>query len=79
MSEPSRLHNEVVITALRAIVEPMTKAGASDAAVMVVLESVILGVLVANELLHGVSRRASVERLESAVQAVCERLGGDNG
>ena len=79
MSEASRLHNEVATKALHAIMEPMTKAGASDAAVMVVLESVILGVLMANERLYGVSRRVSVERLESAVQAVCERMGGDHG
>lgn len=79
MTDACRIHNKVAIDATRAIVAPMVEAGQSDAAIMVVLESVMLGVVLANERLHDVSRRVSVERLESAVHAVCERLGGIHG
>ena len=70
----AELHNRVVRSALHAIFDPMAAAGARDDAIMVVIESVVLGVLLTNELVHGCSRRYSTEALETMVNNVLERL-----
>ncbi len=76
MATPSELHNIVANSAVRQIVETMHTNNQDYAATMVVLESVMLGILLANEKIHGITRETSVEMLESAVQAVFTRLGG---
>lgn len=70
----AELHNQVARDAVTAIIRPMVDAGATDSAIMVVLESVIFGVLLFNERRFGVKRRATVERLDSCETAVMERL-----
>ncbi len=54
----------------------MIDAGYDDAAIMVALESAVLGVLLANERAFRVSRAATAMRLDSLANAVAERLGG---
>lgn len=73
MSDAAALHNRVAREALRAIVQPMIDAGTSDADIMVVLESVVLGVLLYCEGAENVSRPATIERLDSLTAAVAER------
>lgn len=69
-------HNDLAHTFVRTVLAEVIREGGDDAAVMVVAESTLLGAVLACEKIFGVSRRASVERLNSLVQAVEERLAG---
>ena len=68
-------HNELANTFVRKVLAEVISSGGDDSAVMVVAETTLLGAVLTCERLFGVSRRASVERLNSLVQAVEERLG----
>lgn len=72
----SEAHNELTNTFVSTVLAEVIRAGGDDAAVMVVAESTLLGAVLACERVFGVSRPASVERLNSLVQAVEERLAG---
>lgn len=74
MADLSALHNHAAAEAVSAIVRPMIAVGASDSDIMVVLESAVLGVLLYCERAEGVSRPATIERLDSLTAAVVERL-----
>lgn len=69
-------HNALANAFVRNVLAEVIRTGGDDAAVMVVAESTLLGAVLACEKIFGVSRRASVERLNSLVQAVEERLSG---
>ena len=68
------LHNRLTAKFVREVLRETIAAGGTDSSVMVLLESVVFGGLLANEKLFGVSRRATVELLNSLAQAVEERL-----
>jgi hypothetical protein len=72
--DKTELHSKTSAAGLRAIVDPMEKDGASWSEIMVVLESVVLGVILYNERRHDVNRRVSSELLESMHNGVIERL-----
>lgn len=69
-------HNALANAFVRNVLAEVIRDGGDDAAVMVVAESTLLGAVLACEKFFGVSRRVSVERLNSLVQAVEERLAG---
>ncbi len=80
----TKLHNRIAGELVRGIVRPVTEAGGTDASIMVVVESVVLGVLLMNEKAFGVSRPATVERLNEMSLRIEERLaqlsaGGAHG
>lgn len=71
---PSEHHDKISFDVLRSLMRQVEEADASFSETMVILESIILGVLLANERLHLVSRRSSVELLEVTTERVLERL-----
>ena len=70
----TNLHNRIAGELVRGIVRPVTEAGGTDASIMVVVESVVLGVLLMNETAFGVTRPATVERLNEMSLRIEERL-----
>lgn len=75
MSKSGDAHNELASQFVRKVLADVIQSGGDDSAVMVVAKSTLLGAVVACERIFGVRRAASVERLNSLVQAVEERLG----
>lgn len=71
-------HNALAGIFVRNVLAEVIRTDGDDAAVMVVAESTLLGAVLACEKIFGVSRRTSVERLNSLVQAVEERLSGSD-
>lgn len=69
-------HNDLANQFVRKILAEVIGSGGSDAAVMVVAETILLGSVLACEEIFGVSRPVSVERLNTLTQRVEERLGG---
>lgn len=74
----SEAHNELANAFVRTVLAEVIRTGGDDASVMTVAESTLLGAVLACERVFGVSRAASVERLNSLVQAVEERLAGSD-
>lgn len=72
----SDAHNELTNMFVHAVAGRVIREGGDDAAVMTVAESILLGAVLLCEQVFGVSRAASVERLNSLTQAVEERLAG---
>jgi hypothetical protein len=56
------------------IVKPTIAAGGADTDIMVMIESVVLGVLLFNERAFDVSRATSAEMIDSLATAVAQRL-----
>ncbi|MCS0501562.1 hypothetical protein [Ancylobacter mangrovi] len=69
-------HNALANDFVRRILAEVVRDGGNDVAIMVVAETVLLGAVVSCEHLYGVTRRASVERLNALVERVEDRLGG---
>jgi len=74
MSDPSETHDRIARNSFTYLMKQCNAAGVSYSEAMVILESVVLGVLLANERVHGVQRRTSAEMLESMTQAVLTRI-----
>lgn len=68
------LHNRVAHEAVDLVVSEMCAAGADRAAVMAALESIVVGVVLDIEQLHGCTRRDSAEAVETLTHRVLERL-----
>ncbi len=70
---PAERHNGITGEVVKAIVGPVAKAGGGYGEVMVIVESVILGVMLANRELYGMADATPPALVESAVQAAIER------
>lgn len=71
---PTEAHNRIATATLTTMAKAVTESGGGDAALMVVLESIVLGTLRLAEEMFGVRRSVSIERLETMTERVCERL-----
>ncbi|MBS7545670.1 hypothetical protein [Ancylobacter oerskovii] len=67
-------HNRIATRIVRELVRDLVEAGADDAAVMLALESVVVGVSRAVEKIFGVSRVVMAEYLEVITERALERL-----
>jgi hypothetical protein len=71
---PTQAHNRIAKETFVAMAKAVDGAGGDDAALMVVLQSVILGGLLLVEQMYGVSRPVTIERLEEMSEHIRERL-----
>ena len=69
-------HNRMAGDIVGQIVRGTIAAGGDDASIMVLLESICLGVLLTNEKHFRLKRTTSAEYMESLTQAVLTRLAG---
>lgn len=79
MADMNEIGNRVVNETLAAFMRPLLDAGATDAEIMVTLESLVLGVALATERTYRVPRRVTVAWLEIVIERVHERLGAIPG
>ena len=70
----SAAHNASSVAAIRAIVTATLSAGGDECAVLVALESTVLGTLLACEAVFNVDRQLTAANLEVMTQNVLERL-----
>jgi len=70
----SAAHNKLAHAFVQTVIREIIESGGNANSVMVVLESVVLGGLLANERVFGASRRVSAEMLDALALAVAERL-----